>query len=167
MRVIGDWLTNVATDSGLEYFVDQYEMTPARFILACDLTRITRIGFGAKNGLEKIKYIAFLEYDGEPNQIITLDLDEGDRAYVYAEKRLEGFPPFNSSGSAFLDVHSEGEPVKSYHIDNSPWQLHEDDVEWYDIDEEDGVDGVISRIVHQYDEITDMTLENTIFVRQL
>jgi hypothetical protein len=162
----GDWLTDVATESGLEYFVDQYEMSPSRFIVKYDLTRITRIGQGAKNGLEKIKYIAFLEYDGDPNEIITLDLSEGDRAYVYAEKRLDGYPPFSSSGSAFLDVHVEGEHIRSFHIDNSPYQLSPSDEEWEWLDEEGGSDGVISRIAHNYD-IKDMTLENTIFVRQL
>lgn len=162
MEIIGEWATEVSTESGFEYFVEMYDMSPARFMLEYNLHRVSKLQKG------KTDFVVLLEYDGTINQMFVFNTP-GDRAYVYSDKRLSNFPAFNSEQGAFMDVYTDSGNVRSFFFDNSPYQLVEEDDEWDELDFDEVVQNIIDKAESEGLDIqsSDVTKQNTIFVRQL
>lgn len=164
MLKFGDRLTDVNTVEGNVYFMEQYEMSPARFMKDYDLELTARLGSSHRS---VIKNVVFLEYDGAVNQLFHFE--EGDRGYVYADKNLSDLGVFNSEQGAILDIFTKDNAYYSFFIDNGPYCLESIvDDEWYEFNE-DGYDGVVKDLNNRFGWVIDgeFTFENTIFVRQL
>lgn len=163
MEIIGEWATEVSTESGFEYFVEMYDMSPARFMLEYNLHRVSKLQKG------KTDFVVLLEYDGTINQMFVFNTP-GDRAYVYSDKRLSNFPAFNSEQGAFMDVYTDSGHVRSFFFDNSPYQILEDDAEWHEeLVFDEVIEEMIKTAANEGLDISraDISHANTMFVRQL
>lgn len=154
MQIDGFWLDDVRTDSGLNYFLEIYESTPEVMMIDYETTRQTWIT------KDDFKYIAFLEYDGTINHLFTLDEDT-DTVCVHAQEGLEEYGVFNTDGIAFMYVYSDGEEQNLYFVDNSPYDLCNEDIEELSMQEDFTIEALLKSIGD------DATLENTKFVAQL
>lgn len=154
MQIDGFWLDDVRTDSGLNYFLEIYESTPEVMMIDYETTRQTWIT------KDDFKYIAFLEYDGTINHLFTLDEDT-DTVCVHAQEGLEEYGVFNTDGIAFMYVYSDGEEQNLYFVDNSPYDLCNEDIEELSMQEDFTIEALLKSIGD------DATLKNTKFVAQL
>ena len=160
MLKYGNWLTEVTSVEGREFFEQQYDMSPARFMVNYDLKLTKKIADG-----DPIKNIMFLEYDGSVNQLFQMQA--GDRVYVYADQALMDLGCFNSEQGAFMDVFTADGRVFVYFVPSGPYCLEsKEDDEWWEL-HDDGYDGVVAEIQSRFQKLGPVTFENTIFVRQL
>jgi len=161
MKVFGRLIDETSTEVGRKYFVDMYEMTPEVYIERYELDEFTK-------EIEGVKAFVHLEYDGEIAHAILLE--DGDTAVV----KGGGWhgQPFNTDGMAFLEVAEKNKMLKrQFCYDNSPYQLTEDDDEWFEffIDYED-IGKIQERLVDEVNIIfgTDnISYDEIIFVRML
>lgn len=155
MKIEGRFLDDVKTEKGLAFFKDMYETTPEQMMEDYDLNRVTMLT------TKEVKYIVFIEPDSTHiNMKFTLEL-EGDYAVVYAQEGLEECGVFNTDGIAFMGIYETGEKLKLFSIENSPYDLTEDDLE--EVAEYEGltVEEVLALVA------PDATISNTKFVAQL
>ena len=143
MKVIGKWLTETSDDKDYRWFFDLYEMTPEQIIKGYELERFVVP--------ENIKAIVFPEYDGEVMQ--TFIIEDGDEVVVWADGRCDTI--FNTDGIAFMELHARGVDKMRFQwaIDNSPYEMNDDDLEECDFDMSKLPEGI--------------TREQVIFVAQL
>lgn len=155
MKIEGRFLDDVKTEKGLAFFKDMYETTPEQMMEDYDLNRVTILT------TKEVKYIVFVEPESTHiNMKFTLEHD-GDYAVVYAQEGLDDCGVFNTDGIAFMGVYATGEPLKLFSIENSPYDLSEDDLE--ELAEQE--DMTIADILYMVAE--DATVSNTKFVAQL
>lgn len=155
MQIKGKWLDDVKTEKGLAYFKDMYETTPEQMMEDYDLNRVTMLT------TKEVKYIVFIEPDGTyVNMKFTLEHD-GDYAVVYAQEGLESYGVFNTDGIAFMGIYATGEPLKLFSIENSPYDLSEDDLEELAEQEDMTIADILALVAE------DATVSNTKFVAQL
>lgn len=170
MKTFGNFLTEVTSDEGRKYFIDMYDLTPDDFMVEYELKVTGRLGFGLKPAMQNvfksdIRNIVVLEYDGEVNQIIKLE--SGDRAYTYSDENLVHLGILNSEQGSFIDVHTADDKNRMYFLGNSPYCLNDaDDEEWWELNLQGWI-GVVADIQEKHDWVGPLTLENTLFVRQL
>lgn len=145
MRVIGKWLERTDTPDGQAWFEDFYEMTIPELIKDYELDPITVPA--------SIMAIVFPEYDGTINQAFLID--EGETVIAYSEGCYDTV--FNTSGMVVMELWRGGERVAQWLIENSPYEMSKQDFEDDDID----LDGIFANLP------AGLTMENTIFVRQL
>lgn len=145
MRVIGKWLERTDTPEGQAWFEDFYEMTIPELIKDYELEPIT-VPAG-------IMAILFPEYDGTMNQAFLID--EGETVIAYSEGCYDTV--FNTSGMVVMELWRGGERIAQWLVENSPYEMSKQDFEEEDIDV-----GEIFAKLPDY-----LTMENTIFVRQL
>ncbi|WCO82081.1 hypothetical protein vBPpSSYP_99 [Pseudomonas phage vB_PpS_SYP] len=156
MKVIGTRIVDeVTSEVGEKFFNEMYECTPDDIIKDYELEPFL---------IDK-RVIAVLEYDGEI--VHAVHLDAGEIGTVWGEGCHDR--PFNTDGMAFLDVESVL-GVRRFCYQNSPYELTEDDNEWFDffIDYE-GI-GLIQQ--HFVDEVnalfdTNYSFDQITFVRML
>lgn len=154
MQIKGFWLDDVKSENGLAYFNDLYDTTPEQMMEDYDTNRVT---FLTHN---EYKYVVFLEYDGTINHQFKLE-DDNDSIIVHAQDGLEECGVFNTDGIAFMYVYSDGEEQRLYFIDNSPYDLSEQDIIDLSMQEDFTVEWLLTSVGE------DATLENTKFVAQL
>lgn len=116
MKIYGKWLTQTDTVSGRNYFEDMYEMTVQDLILDYKLDR--RAFPEGKNVL------VLLEYDGLINQAFIFE--EGDEVFVWGQGCCDTV--FNTDGIAVMEVFNQGDKLGEWVLDNSPFELSDDDV---------------------------------------
>lgn len=145
MKVIGKCLDRVDTPEGQAWFEDLYEMTIPELIKDYELEPI--------KVPEGIKAIVFPEYDGFVNGAFLID--EGETVIAYSEGCYDTV--FNTSGMVVMELWRDGERVAQWLIENSPYEMSKQDFEEEDID--------LDKIFAQLPDY--LTMENTIFVRQL
>ena len=157
MYVIGKWCTRVDSGKDVEYFKSLYKSTYQEIIKRYRLDHITELT--NKN----ITFLVFPEYDGAVNQIFVLQ--DGDTVKVYSEGRLadEG-RIFNTDGMAFFSLIKEGKETATWCVDNSPYDLTDDDFD--ELDKPTLLNTVRESLkANNLDfEVTDT---NVLFVRQL
>ena len=142
MKVIGKWLTETSKESELKWFVDLYEMTPEQIIKDYKLERFVIP--------ENIKAIVFPEYDGEVNQ--TFIIEDGDEVIVWSGGCCDTI--FNTDGIAFMELHDRNGNMRfQWAMDNSPYEMNDDDLEEVEFDMSKLPEGI--------------TREQVIFVAQL
>jgi len=155
MQIEGKWLDDVKTEKGLDFFKMMYETTPEQMMEDYDLNRVTVLT------TKEVKYIVFIEPESTAiNMQFTLEYD-GDYAVVYAQEGLDECGVFNTDGIAFMGVYSTGEPLKLFSIENSPYDLTEDDLEELAEQEDMTVADILALVAD------DATVSNTKFVAQL
>lgn len=154
MQIKGFWLDDVKTENGLAYFNDLYDTTPEQMMEDYDTNRVT---FLTHN---EFKYVVFLEYDGTINHQFKLE-DDNDSIIVHAQDGLEECGVFNTSGIAFMYVYSVGEEQKLFSVENSPYDMSNEDIEELSMQENFTVEALLASVGE------DATLENTKFVAQL
>ena len=141
MKVIGKWLTETTNESELKWFVDLYEMTPEQIIEDYKLEQhIVN---------PEIRAIVFPEYDGTINQMFILE--PNDMVIVWGEGCHDTF--FNTDGIAFMELHRDQQLVAQWAMDNSPYEMNDDDLEECEFDMSKLPEGI--------------TREQVIFVAQL
>ena len=145
MRVIGKWLGRTDTPDGKAWFEDFYEMTIPKLIKDYELEEI--------KVPDHIKAIVFGEDDGTINGVYIID--EGETVIAYSEGCYNTV--FNTSGMVVMELWREGERVAQWLIENSPYEMSKKDFEDEDID----LDEIFAKLPDG------LTMENTIFVRQL
>ena len=124
MKVIGKWLTETSKESDLKWFVDLYEKTPEQIIDDYELEQhIVN---------PEIKAIVFPEYDGTINQMFIIEPD--DLVIVWAQGRCDSI--FNTDGIAFIELHEResGKLRFQWAMDNSPYEMNDDDLEECEFD---------------------------------
>lgn len=141
MKVIGKWLTETSNEEDLKWFVDLYEKTPQQIILDYELTPRTVPA--------NIKLIVFPEYDGEINQMF--ELEPNDMVIVWGEGCWDTV--FNTSGIAVMELHRDQQLVSQWTIENSPYEMNDEDLEEIEFDMSKLPEGI--------------TREQVIFVAQL
>lgn len=154
MQIEGRFLDDVRTEKGLAFFKDMYETTPEQMMEDHDTNRVT---FITRN---EFKYIVFLEYDGTINHQFKLERDS-DSIIVHAQDGLEECGVFNTDGIAFMYVYSGGEEQMLYSVENSPYDLSNEDIEELSMQEDFTVEGLLASVGE------DATVSNTKFVAQL
>ena len=122
MKVIGDWLTKTSSVEGLKYFEMLYETTPEQVIKDYELEKFVVP--------EHIKAIVCPEYDGTINQVFIIEPD--DLVIVWAEGCCDTI--FNTDGMAFMDLYRNGEHIARWCMDNSPYEMNEQDLEEVEFD---------------------------------
>lgn len=122
MKVIGKWLTETTTDEGLKFFEMMYEMTPAECIKRYELERIAVP--------EHIKAIVCPEYDGTVNQMFLLE--DGDEVFAWSEGCYDTV--FNTCGIAFMELVRDDILIAQWTLDNSPYEMNDDDLEEIEFD---------------------------------
>lgn len=124
MKVIGKWLTETSKESDFKWFVDLYEKTPEQIIKDYELERFVVP--------EHIKAIILPEYDGDINQIFIIE--DGDEVVVLAQGRCDSI--FNTDGIAFMELHDKatGKMRFQWTLDNSPYEMNDDDLEEIEFD---------------------------------
>jgi hypothetical protein len=142
MKVIGKWLTETTSDEGLQYFRDLYDQTPSQMIGDYELEQhIVN---------PEIKAIIFPEYDGEINQMFLIDPE--DLVIVWAQGCCDSV--FNTDGIAFMELHDRNGNMRfQWAMDNSPYEMNDDDLEECEFDMSKLPEGI--------------TREQVIFVAQL
>lgn len=145
MKVIGKWLGRTDTPEGKAWFEDFYEITIPDLIKDYELEPIT-----VPDG---IMAIVFPEYDGTINQ--TFLIDEGETVIAYSEGCHDTV--FNTSGMVVMELWRDGGRVAQWVIENSPYEMSRQDFEEEEID----LDEIFAKLPDG------LTMENTIFVRQL
>lgn len=145
MRVIGKWLDRTDTPEGKAWFEDFYEITIPKLIKDYELEEI--------KVPDHIKSIVFPEYDGTINGVYIID--EGETVIAYSEGCYNTV--FNTSGMVVMELWRDGERVAQWLIENSPYEMSKKDFEDEDID----LDEIFAKLPDG------LTMENTIFVRQL
>jgi hypothetical protein len=160
MKVIGRLIDETSEEVGRKYFVDMYNMTPEVYIDRYELDEFT-------TEIEGVKAFVHLEYDGEIAHAILLE--DGDKAVVKGGG-CNG-QPFNTDGMAFLEVAEKNKMLKrQFCYDNSPYQLTEDDDEWFEffIDYED-IGHIQQHFVEDINTLfgTNLNFDEIIFVRML
>lgn len=145
MRVIGKWLGRTDTPDGKAWFEDFYEMTIPKLIKDYELEEI--------KVPDHIKAIVFPEDDGTINGVYIID--EGETVIAYSEGCYNTV--FNTSGMVVMELWRQGERVAQWLIENSPYEMSKKDFEDEDID----LDEIFAKLPDG------LTMENTIFVRQL
>lgn len=145
MQVIGKWLNRTDTPEGKAWFEDFYEMTIPELIKDYGLEPIT-VPAG-------IMAIVFPEYNGTINQ--TFLIDEGETVIAYSEGCYDTV--FNTSGMVVMELWRAGERIAHWLIENSPYEMSKQDFEEEEID----LDAIFATLPDY------LTVENTIFVRQL
>lgn len=155
MQIDSDFLADVKSKQGLDFFKMMYETTPEQMIEDYDLNRVTVLT------PNDFKYIVFIEPDGSYiNMKFTLD-HAGDEVVVYAQEGLDDYGVFNTDGIAFMGVYVTGQPLKLFAIENSPYDFGEDDIREAAEYEETTVEAILAKVAN------DATLTNTKFVAQL
>lgn len=145
MRVIGKWLERTDTPEGQAWFEDFYEITITDLIKDYELEPIT-VPAG-------IRAIVFPEDDGAINQVFLID--EGETIVAYSEGCYDTV--FNTSGMVVMELWRDNERVAQWLIENSPYEMSKQDFDDEDID----LDRIFAKLP------AGLTMENTIFVRQL
>lgn len=97
--------------------------------------------------------IVFPEYDGTINQ--TFLIEEGEKVIAYSEGCYDTV--FNKSGMVVMELWRNDERVAQWLIENSPYEMSKKDFE----DEDINLDEIFAKLPDG------LTMENTIFVRQL
>lgn len=151
MNIQGTTLYDVNTQIHLDFFQEMYDTTPHQMMEDYDTNRVTMITS------DDLKYIVFIEPDLEfVNMVFTLD-KRNDCVFVFAQEGLDDEGVFNTDGIAFMRVESEKHKPKLYVIENSPYDVSEEDFEDYDVDV-----AILLKSIGN-----DATFENTKFVAQL
>lgn len=122
MKVHGKWLTQTTDAKQLEWFVDLYEMTPEQIIKDYKLE--------VRSVPENIKLIVFPEYDGSINQIF--EIEDGDMIFVWGGGCCGTI--FNTDGIAFMDLVRDDKVIAQWVMDNSPYEMNDDDLEECEFD---------------------------------
>lgn len=149
MIVQGDALIETSIEKERIFFEDLYEITVPDLIKDYELTRFEID--------PKIKAFAFMEYDMEAVKIIRLQ--EGDKAVVFGEGCYN--LPFNTCGMAVLEVYSAAGFNHQWVVENSPYQMQEDDCEFEEA-------GKYPEDIIAYEPILNgLEPDEVIFVRQL
>lgn len=131
MKVIGKWLTETSKESDRKWFIDLYEMTPEQIIKDYELEQhIVN---------PEIKAIVFPEYDGEINQMFIIE--PGDLVIVWAQGRCDSI--FNTDGIAFMEHHRDQKLVAQWAMDNSPYEMNDEDLEECEFDMSKLPEGII------------------------
>lgn len=124
MLIIGLWLDRVDTTTGVAQFQDMYEKTPDEMIKIYELERI--------KVPEKIKLIVFpCEYAKDKVQQI-FQLTEGDEVYCWSEGCHDTV--FNTCGIAFMELEREGVVLARWSLENSPYEMNDEDLEGIEFD---------------------------------
>lgn len=145
MQVIGKWIKRTDTPEGKEWMEDMYEMTIPELIENYELDPI-KVPTG-------IMAIIFPEDDGTMNQAFLIH--EGETVIAYSEGCYDTV--FNTSGMVVMELWRGGERIAQWLIENSPYEMSKQDFE----DEGIEVDDLFAQLPDY------LTMENTIFVRQL
>lgn len=145
MNVIGRWLERVDTIEGKAWFEDFYEITIPDLIKDHELEPIMVPSH--------IKAIVFPEGDGFVNGAFLID--EGETVIAYSEGCYDTV--FNTSGMVVMELWRDGDRIAQWLIENSPYEMSKKDFEDEDID----LDEIFAKLPDG------LTMENTIFVRQL
>lgn len=145
MNVIGRWLERVDTIEGKAWFEDFYEITIPDLIKDYELEPIMVPSH--------IKAIVFPDYDGFVNGAFLID--EGETVIAYSEGCYDTV--FNTSGMVVMELWRDGDRIAQWLIENSPYEMSKKDFEDEDID----LDEIFAKLPDG------LTMENTIFVRQL
>lgn len=124
MLITGNWLDRVDTRVSVAKFQDMYICTPDQMIKVHELERI--------KVPEHIKLIVFpCEYT-EAKVQQTFELTEGDELYCWSEGCYGTV--FNTSGIAFMELEREGVVLARWSLENSPYEMNDDDLEEIDFD---------------------------------
>lgn len=145
MRIYGNWLERTDTPKGKAWFEEFYEMTIPDLIKDYDLDPITVH--------PNIKAIVFPESNASINQ--TFLIEAGETVVAYSEGCYDTV--FNTSGMVVMELWRDGERIAQWLIENSPYEMSKQDFEDEDID----LDKIFAQLPDG------LTMENTIFVRQL
>lgn len=123
MKVIGKWLTETTNEPERKWFIDLYEMTPEQIIMDYELEQhIVN---------PEIRAIVFPEYDGTINQMFILE--PNDMVIVWAQGRCDSI--FNTDGIAFMELHDRNGNMRfQWAMDNSPYEMNDDDLEECEFD---------------------------------
>lgn len=161
MRILGKWLTRVDTPEGRELFKQLYDKDFYEMMIRHDVTHISHIF------PDIIRHVVFVEYDGTFNQVFSLD--DGDHLLVYSDGCMSDKGcHFNTDGIAFFCLVRGGEIIGWYSVENSPYDLCEDDWDLDDSCEELTVQLRAMLDVYDYPDTTKVvTNSNVLFVRQL
>lgn len=117
MKINGSWLTCTTDGEDLDYFFELYDMYPQNVIADYELQKHIVP--------PNIKAVIVLEYDGSINQSFIKEHD--DMFIVWADGRCDTI--FNTDGIAFLEWHKDQQLVKQWALDNSPFEMNDDDLE--------------------------------------
>lgn len=124
MKVIGKWLTQTSTIEGLKFFEMLYEMKPEQVIKDYELERFVIP--------EHVKAIVLPEYNGDINQTFIIERELGDEVIVLSGGCCDTI--FNTDGMAFMDLFRNGEHLSRWVLDNSPYEMNDDDLEECEFD---------------------------------
>lgn len=124
MLITGLWLDRVDTIVGVVKFQDMYEKTPDEIIKIYELERI--------KVPDQIKLIVFpCEYAKDRIQQ-TFQIQEGDEVYCWSEGCWDTV--FNTSGIAFMELEREGVVLARWSLENSPYEMNDEDLEEIEFD---------------------------------
>lgn len=124
MIIKGKWLDRVDTVVGCAGFQDMYVCTPDTMIEVHELSRI--------KVPENIKLIVFpCEYSKDKLQQ-TFQLEDGDEVYCWSEGCYDTV--FNTSGIAFMELEREGVLIARWSLEDSPYEMNEEDLEEIEFD---------------------------------
>ena len=156
MKVVGTRIVDeVTSEVGSKFFNEMYECTPDDIIKDYELEPFV---------IDK-RAVVVLEYDGKI--VHAVNMDAGEVATVWGEGCYGN--PFNTDGIAFLDVESIL-GVRRFAYTNSPYELTEDDDEWFgfEIDYEQ-IGKIQQKFVDEVNDLldTDYSFDQITFVRML
>lgn len=124
MIVNRKWLDRVDGKENIKEFADAYDMTPDSMIVVYELERI--------KVPDNIKLIVFpCEYSKDKFQQ-TFQIEDGDEVYCWSEGCYGTV--FNTCGIAFMELEREGEVIARWVIENSPYEMTDDDLEDIEFD---------------------------------
>lgn len=159
MLIIGNWLKRVDTEEGRAKFKGTYDMDYFEYMIEHDVTYVTRLF------APKIAHVVILEYDGGINQVFSLTSKEHLEVYssgcMSDKERV-----FNTDGMAFMRLVRDCKVQGTFCLENSPFDMEEDDWEHMDSSKEEVFEKLNTMLSTRNAEFS-ATPENTIFVRQL